>query len=241
MIWITSDQHFNHLNILKFEPNSRPFNSIEEMNEALIRNWNSCVKDDDTIYVLGDFFMGKLDDVEPILNRLKGHIILIRGNHDTSARLELYRQHGIEVKDIDYLTYKGQFFILSHFPITNEEFIKMVRNDNSEVVVLYGHVHHNAPIGYHDGTYHIGVDTNNLTPLSIHQIWKECWTKGIEHSAAEIQAEDRSRDPVPAIAESRCGICKYENICHSYDFNNHCRCYRINIIKWLKKKIKREA
>ena len=54
MIWFTSDLHFNHLNILKYEPKSRPFENVAEMNEALIKNWNDRVKPEDTVFVLGD-------------------------------------------------------------------------------------------------------------------------------------------------------------------------------------------
>lgn len=175
MIYITSDTHFNHANILKYEAETRPFETIEEMNETIINNWNSVVAEDDTIYVCGDMFMGMLDKIEPIINRLKGKIILVRGNHDTKNRLEIYKTLGIEIHDIAYISYKGRFFILCHFPIASPEFINMVRKDNSEVVVLYGHIHSNAPKGYIDGTYHIGMDTNDLTPISLEQIWKECW------------------------------------------------------------------
>ena len=175
MIWFTSDLHFNHQNILTYESNSRPFQNINDMNEVLINNWNSVVKNTDTVYVLGDFMMGTLEEGRACIERLNGQIILIRGNHDTPKRLEMYKELGIEVHDIFYLPYKGRYFILCHFPIASEEFIQMVIRDNSEVVNLYGHVHSNAPVGYKDGTYHVGVDTNRLTPISIEQIWNECW------------------------------------------------------------------
>lgn len=145
------------------------------MNETLIANWNSVVKPEDTVYVLGDFIMGGANTVPAILNQLNGTIILIRGNHDTKAKLDMYRHFGITVKDIEYLEYKGRFFILCHFPIASPEFIQMVVRDNSEVVNVYGHLHSNAPKGYVNGTYHIGLDTNNLTPISIQQVWSECW------------------------------------------------------------------
>ena len=168
-------RHFNHKNIIKYEPNSRgQFDSIEEMNETIIQNWNSVVKDEDIIYVLGDFFMGHISTIEPILNRLKGKIILIRGNHDQKNRRRIFSEHGIEVKDIEYVEYKGKFFILNHFPIFNEEFAEMVNEDNEEVVFLYGHIHSKAPKGFVNGMYHVGMDTNNLTPISIEQIWQEC-------------------------------------------------------------------
>lgn len=175
MLFLTSDCHFGHKNIIKYEPNSRgQFESIEEMNETIIKNWNSVVSNEDTVYVLGDFFMGHISTIEPILNRLKGKIILIRGNHDQKNRRRIFSEHGIEVKDIEYIEYKGKFFILSHFPLFNEEFAKMVSEDNEEVIVLYGHIHSNAPKGFVDGSYHVGMDTNNLTPISIEQIWQEC-------------------------------------------------------------------
>ena len=73
MIFLTSDCHFGHKNIIKYEPDSRgQFDSIEEMNETIIQNWNSVVNNEDTVYVLGDFFMGHISTIEPILNRLKG-------------------------------------------------------------------------------------------------------------------------------------------------------------------------
>ena len=175
MIYLTSDLHFNHVNILKYEPVSRPFETVEEMNEALIANWNSKVTSSDTVYVLGDLAMGTIEASRECIKRLNGKIILIRGNHDSPKRLEMYKELGIEIHDIYYLPYKGRWFILCHFPIASEEFMRMVIRDNSEVVNLYGHIHHNAPKGYVDGTYHVGVDTNDLTPISIQQIWDECW------------------------------------------------------------------
>ena len=167
--------HLNHQNILKYEPLSRPFSTKEEMNEVIINNWNNKVSIEDTVYVLGDLSMGEVKNSIPLIKRLNGKIILIRGNHDNEKRLAAYKELGIEIHDIAYLNYKGRFFIMCHFPIANEEFIKMVREDNAETVMLYGHVHSNAPKGYVDGTFHVGLDTNNLTPLSIEEIWQACW------------------------------------------------------------------
>ena len=195
-IWLTSDTHFNHLNILKYEPNSRPFQNIEDMNEAIISNWNSVVQEDDTVYVLGDFFMGKLTDIDNILSRLKGKITLIRGNHDDKKRIHKYEEYGITVKDIEYISYKGRFFILCHFPIASPEFIEMVRRDNSEVIICYGHIHSNAPKGYVDGTYHIGMDTNGLTPISIQQVWDESWPKEIMTPEIEEYKNEHSNDTI---------------------------------------------
>lgn len=211
-IWLTSDLHLNHLNILKYEPKSRPFSTVEEMNEAIISNWNKVVNHEDTVYVLGDLCMGTLEDAKAAVSRLNGHIILVRGNHDTRKRLELYREMGIEIRDIVYIPYKGRFFILCHFPIANEEFIKMVRKDNSEVVNLYGHIHSNAPKGYVDGTYHVGMDTNDLTPISLDQVWSECWPEEI--MTPEIKAY------------KQCHNCVYELNCPKNLHNKNGECHK---------------
>ena len=192
MIFLTSDCHFNHKNILAYEPESRPFATIEEMNEAIIANWNSVVGLEDEVWVLGDFFMGQLTAIEPILNMLNGKIHLVRGNHDQKNRMKIYEAHGIDVHDIAYIQYKGRYFVLCHFPNESEEFVRMVIEDNSEVVWLYGHVHGKAPKGYVNGTYHVGADTNNLTPISIQQIWEECWPKEI--MTPEIQEYKNEHD-----------------------------------------------
>ena len=44
-IWVTSDLHFGHKNIIKYE--NRPFKDIEEMDKAIIELWNKTVKKDD--------------------------------------------------------------------------------------------------------------------------------------------------------------------------------------------------
>lgn len=212
MIYFISDTHFNHHNILAYEPVSRPFKDIHDMNEYIIERWNERITDYDEVYVLGDFFMGKLDEIQPILNRLKGTIHLIRGNHDQKNRIKIYEENGIDVKDIDYIRYKGRFFILCHFPIANEEFIKMVREDNSEVVVLYGHVHSNTQAGYHDGMFHVGCDTNALTPISIQEVWEQCWPEKIMTPAVQEYKEKAEIDPYHE-QERDCTRCEYLQGC----------------------------
>jgi calcineurin-like phosphoesterase family protein len=54
-IWFTSDFHLGHSNIIRFC--KRPFANAHEMNEAIAERMNSCVKPDDTLYFLGDFFV----------------------------------------------------------------------------------------------------------------------------------------------------------------------------------------
>ena len=91
MYYATSDLHLNHVNVIKYEPISRPFETVEEMNETIINNWNSVVKEEDTVFILGDLCMGKNTEAAALVNRLKGKKILVRGNHDTSNRRKILR------------------------------------------------------------------------------------------------------------------------------------------------------
>ena len=79
-IFFTSDTHFWHDNIIKFC--NRPFNSIEEMNDTIIENWNKVVGKNDIVFHLGDFCFCGSDKFKDIIERLNGYIYLILGNHD---------------------------------------------------------------------------------------------------------------------------------------------------------------
>lgn len=171
-IYLTSDCHFNHKNIIKYETITRPFSDIEDMNETIVRNWNNTVVDEDTVYVLGDFCMGGIDTIMEYVPRLAGKIVLIRGNHDTDKRIAIYESLGIEVVDFKQIEYKGILFCMSHYPMWNEEMSKSItKNGKRAMIWCYGHVHSAAPIGYHDGSFHVGVDTNGLRPVNIEDIY----------------------------------------------------------------------
>ena len=81
--FFTTDLHLGHKSISEYC--GRPFKSLQEMDETLILNWNRRVNPEDTVYLLGDFGFGSLEKLVWYLNNLKGHKILIRGNHDRST------------------------------------------------------------------------------------------------------------------------------------------------------------
>ena len=78
-IFFTADTHWGHRNIIRYC--QRPFVDVEEMNEALITNWNNTVGKDDIVFHLGDFAMGGSAEWCRLLERLNGRIYLILGNH----------------------------------------------------------------------------------------------------------------------------------------------------------------
>lgn len=168
MIYFTSDLHFFHDR--EFIWKARGFNSVEEMNEAYIKEWQSKVAITDDIYVLGDFAMGAdLDKIERLLNQLTGHIHLIIGNHDTSRKVELYKAHDIEVSYAEMLQYNRHGFLLSHYPTITST---LESGPKGCVINLHGHTH-SAKNFYEDKPFmiNVGVDANENHFLTFSDIY----------------------------------------------------------------------
>lgn len=155
--FFTSDLHFGHKNIAKYSPTFRKFDSIEEMDEALIRLWNEAVSKDDVVYDLGDFsFHKKIDEIKRVLRRLNGHHILILGNHDQliidnkDSLLSEYKNDENKLFD-EIVSYKEMSLqdsngswhklMLFHYPIIEWN------KGHYGSIHLYGHLHDElAPI-----------------------------------------------------------------------------------------------
>ncbi len=52
------------------------------MNDYMIEQWNKKVRKNDEVVILGDFSWGDLEQTQDVLDRLKGKLFMIRGNHD---------------------------------------------------------------------------------------------------------------------------------------------------------------
>lgn len=168
--FFTSDTHFGHVNILTYC--NRPFSSVEEMNETMIENWNAIVAPGDVVYHLGDFSMGKKENIY-IRKRLNGKIILIKGNHDRKDSLlreagfdEIHRKLEIELD--------GYKLFLAHIPMHLDagdryypEDLKIKPPENYDFF-LCGHVH--SSWKRQDKTINVGVDVSNFVPLTLTQL-----------------------------------------------------------------------
>ena len=190
-VWLTSDLHFHHNNILKYC--NRPWTTVEEMNEALINNWNSVVGPNDDVYCLGDFCFGGVEKLESIICQrrddgsklLNGRIHLILGNHDPEriCKSEHTNEFFDEICFQKCLLINGWTVFLNHFP-----FLSFSNNRDHKVINLHGHIHlpNNVIFGDTGGVinsdrykmlqwnqYDVGVDHNNYTPVS----WKQVLTK----------------------------------------------------------------
>ena len=136
-IWITSDLHFWHTNIMNFCSKTRPWGSIEEMHSSLIAEWNYKVKEEDIVISLGDFsFKGK-EGTEQILSQLNGEKVMVLGNHCKVFRNSIKKGEFGITDILDYLEIRvdGHKICMSHFPMTSWN------QQGRGSLMFYGHVH----------------------------------------------------------------------------------------------------
>lgn len=134
MNYYISDLHFGHGNVIKFD--GRPFETVQEMEDTIVKNWNSRVTKNDTVYILGDFSWEKEDDWIRVLNKLNGLKVLIKGNHDIKNISNSLKRKFTDIKDYKEITDNGRHVIMCHYPMP---FYKSNYNDNN--YHLYGHLH----------------------------------------------------------------------------------------------------
>lgn len=164
-IWITSDTHFNHHNIIGFC--GRPYSSAKEMNEALVDNWNSVVKPGDKVYHLGDVYMGggfDREDTVKLLKSLNGKKRLILGNHDNGKDQIL--QSVFEKIDV-WRMFTDYGLLLTHVPV-HESTLGEGRFMEKRFLNVHGHIHQNeSPSKYHQC---VCVEHTNYTPVNIESL-----------------------------------------------------------------------
>lgn len=170
-IWLTSDLHFNHDR--EFIWKARGFTSVSEMNEEIIRRFNSVVGAEDTLYILGDAMLGGQDlgGLDMIM-KLNGNKIIIAGNHDTNSRVASYRAKDLQVYDALRLNHRGYHFYLSHYPTITSNLEK--ESLKQCTLNLFGHTHQTCNF-YNDMPfmYHVGVDSHDCYPIEIDAIIEE--------------------------------------------------------------------
>ena len=159
-IWVLSDTHFGHGNILQFKREDgsplRAFESAEEMDEHLVAQWNSVVRPQDHVYHLGDVAMSR--QALPTLARCNGHKRLVRGNHDI-YRTKFYLPYFDEIYGMRVL----DNILFTHIPIHPLCLGRFKAN-------VHGHIHANkSPDGAY---YNVSVEAIDYTPVSLEELKK---------------------------------------------------------------------
>lgn len=179
-IFVTSDSHFYHENIIKYC--NRPFNDVEEMNNTLIQNWNKVVSLNDDVYIIGDFALikgfdhgEKLNKLQYLTNSLNGKKHLIFGNHDYFSDEE-YKNAGFTeiLHGFHEVLLNSHWFIMCHYQMTSWN------NSHGGSMHLFGHEHwrqqyepkHSVyeEIHWSERKFNVCVDANNFTPVNINDV-----------------------------------------------------------------------
>lgn len=164
-IWITSDTHFGHSNILTFTDYSgnkiRPgFSSMEEMDEIMIQRWNARIKPNDKVYHLGDVFFNGKAHGEKILPRLNGKKRLFLGNHD--HHLDTLMKYFDRVESWKKTELHGMKVILSHVPSHTGSIF-------DDYVNIHGHIHSELT-GDASKYVNVCVEHTNYYPVNLDEI-----------------------------------------------------------------------
>jgi calcineurin-like phosphoesterase family protein len=164
-IWLTSDTHFGHANIIAYS--NRPYADVEAMNADLTRRWNEVVAPDDTVYHLGDFAMGLPDLWPGYRASLNGAIVLVRGNHDRHLRRVVDAMNLVDVVENVVVQIDGVRCWLNHYPPTPDRrgVVKRPPSPAPYELALCGHVHDAWRV--HDGVVNVGVDVWGFMPIRV--------------------------------------------------------------------------
>lgn len=163
-VWISSDLHFNHDR--PFIWKERGFTSVDEMNEGIINNFNSVVKEKDVLFLLGDCMLGDNKKGIELLKRLNGRKYLVIGNHDSKSRVQEYTENNIFCM-IDNIgiscVYGDRVFILTHFPMAIDGYYRHYN--------IHGHIHTKDNF-FTKRNYNVCLEAHDCFPVNIKDIVK---------------------------------------------------------------------
>lgn len=169
MNYYIADLHLGHKNIIKLS--NRPFSSLEEMDETLIKNWNDKINTTDDVYIVGDLcYKTHHDNMLHYISQLKGQKHLIAGNHDKEiVKNSDLRRYFVEIKDMKTVYDNGTKIVLCHYPLV--EWDGYYRG----TLHFYGHIHNNDNAANQimktiPNAYNVGVDMIGFCPKTLIEI-----------------------------------------------------------------------
>jgi calcineurin-like phosphoesterase family protein len=160
-IFFTSDLHLGHRNIIRYC--NRPFKNVNEMDDILISNWNSIVREEDTVYHLGDF---AFKDADMYLKELNGNILFVRGNHDRPIECVIGKN---ALPDVRNIKLNGQDITLCHYSL------RVWNKSHFNSWHLFGHSH-GTIVGY-GKSFDVGVDAQDYKPISFEWVQRVMKTR----------------------------------------------------------------
>lgn len=161
-IFFTSDTHFFHQNIIKFCRYDK-FQTLDEMHDTLITNWNSVVKKGDIVYHLGDVTFKQHNEFFTLWRKLNGSKRLIVGNHDDLTPRFVGQFHHVNL-------WSGKKFAKHNFVCTHVP----LREDQMRGVEINVHGHTHEKVIDSPRHLNICVEQTNYTPVHLDELIARC-------------------------------------------------------------------
>jgi calcineurin-like phosphoesterase family protein len=185
-VFLIGDPHLSHDGVCKFLRDDgsklRPWDNAVEMDETMIQNWNSVVKQFDKVYVVGDLVMKAKKQIS-IMERLNGRKVLIKGNHDI-GELKVYLPYFYDIRAFHIL----DKFAITHIPI-HPNCLGRFRGN------IHAHTHQRSMKKVYDSTprfymtteeedpryFCVSAEQINYTPIEWNDLRKKAYAKlGLE-------------------------------------------------------------
>jgi calcineurin-like phosphoesterase family protein len=143
------------------------------MDETMLEKWNDCVKQHDTVYILGDLFFRNRVPADLFLKRLNGKKHLIIGNHDKDwmKRTDL-PAFFLSVSHMAEISDGSHKITLCHYPLMTWS------GASKGSYMIYGHIHNNTDTSYFPlissmpNLLNAGVDINDFRPVTFNELHK---------------------------------------------------------------------
>jgi len=206
-VWITSDTHYNHTNICRGTTNwrtvdgkipiaqTRDFDTLSKMNDAIVNNINEYVGQDDVLIHLGDWSFGGFETIEEFHNRLIcKNIHLVLGNHDhhIERNRDNIRSKFLSVNWFEQFSYQGETIEMCHYPIASWNGLRKGR------IHLHGHCHlpYNKKFG-NGRRMDVGMDGSiGFVPYDLKDLIKAMKLRPI---GSELGSDDHHLDDIVGI------------------------------------------
>ena len=168
-----SDLHLGNEKILSVR---KQFNNLDDYKNCIITNWNETVDSKDSIYIVGDLFdYYKKEDCVDFLKRVRGNLVLIKGNHE--EWLNYFNQYELfhffsKIQDILTVKDNERQVTLCHYPM-----LEWNNHKNDDSYLIHGHIHtRKNRVSYEIIKHHLPralnccVDINNFKPVKLDEL-----------------------------------------------------------------------
>lgn len=198
MNFYIADTHFNHPRIVG--TCHRPFYDVSEMNATIIRNWHRKVKEEDDVYILGDFLFGKTAPPSYFLDQVPGHLHFVIGNHDW----RWISRYGLpdrfeSVSEILYVEDGEAEVTMCHYPL-----MTWSNSGRENSYMVHGHIHNGTDLPFWPllvtmpNILNAGVDINGFAPVTFEELkwnnrkFKENWLRDTSSSNRDLVNQMRN-------------------------------------------------